>query len=404
MSETQGTPSGNDEAVVAANRAHLTAICSVAVLTYAMYFGAFGVMLPHIGDTFGLGAEAQGRLFPANFAGFGVGVLLSGYLSDRIGRKSVMLIASVLFTAGLILFGSSHQFEQALAASALIGAGSGSLETVASALLSDLYPEKRALALNALQIVFGVGAASSPYFLHLALERGLAWQTFFFGFGGVMALQTLWLAFVKYGKIVVTHGEGLDTGALKRVVREPAFIALCLMQLFYVGAETGFFTWMPTYFEKILIGGKPFAGLVVSVFWVTITLGRLLTGVLIGKIPLMQLTLVFGIGGAIGGLLAISTLQPVFVLLAVGFTGFCFSGIFGLVLAEAGDRFPKSAGTVFGAIVASCGVGGALSPWVIGSLSETSVHWRGALALVPACSLIVAALSLGVSRMRKKQD
>ena len=66
------------------NRGILAAICCVVMFFYAVYFGAFGVLLPYLGTAFGLGAAAEGRLFPANFAGFVVSVLLG-----EIGRAHV---------------------------------------------------------------------------------------------------------------------------------------------------------------------------------------------------------------------------------------------------------------------------------------------------------------------------
>ena len=378
-------------------RIYLAMVCTYAMLIYAMYFGAFGVMLPHIGQSFGLGTEAEGRLFPANFSGFIIGVLLSGILSDRIGRRLALFPASLVYALGLLLTFKADNFGLILFASALIGAGSGSMEVIASAFISDLFPEKRAFALNGIQVVFGFGAAVSPFVAHRLLSRGTSWQSLYLVFGALTLALFLWLFFVKSDRSA-TKGEALDLVALKAIIRKPDFIALCLMQLFYVGAETGFFTWMPTYFEKSLPGGKQFSGLVVSVFWFAMTVGRFGVGFLIGKVRLMRLNVYLALGGVVGGLMAVAVLNPYFVLFSVALVGLSFSGIFGIVLAEAAERYPNVAGTVFGAIVSSCGVGGAVLPWAIGALSETSIGWRGALLLVPFFSLVVIGLSLYLAK------
>ena len=137
----------------------LVTCCAVNTL-YAIYFGAIGVLLPAIGAAFQVGSAAQGRLFPANFAGMIASVLISGTLSDRFGRQRVMLGGAALFGIGLFLFGAAPGFGMALLAAPLIGAGSGGMVIVGNALVSDLFPERRAVLLNATQVMFGVGAAA----------------------------------------------------------------------------------------------------------------------------------------------------------------------------------------------------------------------------------------------------
>jgi fucose permease len=74
----------------------------------------------------------------------------------------------------------------------------------------------------------------------------------------------------------------------------------------------------------------------------------------------------------------------------VGWAGLCFSGIFGLILGEAAEQHPRFVGTALGGVVAAAGVGGALVPWAVGEAAGTALGWRGALALIPACMLLLA--------------
>jgi len=76
----------------------------------------------------------------------------------------------------------------------------------------------------------------------------------------------------------------------------------------------------------------------------------------------------------------------------VAWTGLCFSGIFGLILAEAGARYPALSGSAFGGITASGGIGGAIVPWAMALMAGTAFHWRGALLLIPAAIAGVAVV------------
>ena len=52
------------------------------------------------------------------------------------------------------------------------------------------------------------------------------------------------------------------------------------------------------------------------------------------------------------------------------------------------------AGSAFGGITASGGVGGAVVPWTVALVAGTALHWRGALLIVPAATAGVAIVLL----------
>ena len=379
-------------------RGPLAATCCAVLFLYAVYLGALSVLLPFVGASFHLGASAEGRLFPANFLGFVAGVLACGYLSDRYGRKTVLLMGIGAYALGLLLFGWVGSFGGALLAAGLIGAGSGAMEIVASALATDLFPDRKAFILNGLQIAFGAGAALGPTVAHVLLTAGMDWHRLYLGLAAADALLLLVLA----GQAVprTPHApESLEWPVLKAVLRQPAFLLLAASQALYVGAETGFFSWMPTYFGRHLPGGAAWAGLVVSVFWVAMTLGRIVTGALVTRMPLTRLTMMLATGGALGAALTLAGTNPLVVLAFVAWTGLCFSGLFGLILAESGERYPHIVGTVYGAVVAAGGLGGAVVPWAVGALADTGLGWRGALVLIPCAAASIAWLTRRVERL-----
>ena len=378
----------------------MAALCCAVLFLYAVYLGALGVLLPAIGASFGLGPAGEGRFFPADFLGFIAGVLLCGSLSDRLGRKAVLLGGVAAYALGLALFGRSGTFTLALLATGLVGAGSGAMETVASALAADLFPERRAFVINALQVAFGAGAGLGPALAHRLLSTGTDWHSLPLALAAANVL--LFLALALQPQPDTRHGsEALDPKALRAILRQPVFLALCLSQALYVGAEVGFASWMPTYFLRRLPGGAAWAGAVVTVFWIAMTLGRVVTGSLVTRLPLLRLTLFLAAGGTVGAALALAWTAPLATLALVGLTGLCFSGIFGLLLAEAGERYPRFAGTTFGAVVAAGGIGGAVVPWAVGALADTGAGWRGALALIPLVMALLSALAYWLGRLRQ---
>ena len=379
-------------------RGALAALCCLALFLFAVYLEAVGILLPELGRTFRLGPAIEGRIFPASFGGYILGVVSCGVLSDRLGRKRVLLGTVLVYAVALGLAGFAHSFGMVLTAFALIGAGGGAMETVASALAADLYPEKRAAILNALQIAFSTGAILSPLLAQKLLVLGADWHRLFLGVALANFVLLALLAVQKFPALAHS-AEALDGAALKAVLTQPAFLILCAAQALYVGAEVGLSSWLPSYFGR-LPGGAAWSGVVVSGFWLAVTLGRAAVGGGVVGLPLTRLAALMGILGAAASSAALLFSSTGPVLVCIFGTGLCFSGIFGLVLAETGNRYSNAAGTVFGGVVAAGGVGGAVVPWAIGALTLTAWGWRGALALIPISSLVLGLLLLSLEKRR----
>ena len=379
----------------------LVTCCAVNAL-YALYFGAISVLLPAIGAAFRTDAAAQGRLFPANFAGMIASVLICGTLSDRFGRRSVLLGSVALFGIGLFLFGAAPGFSLALLAAPLIGAGSGGMVTVAGALVSDLFPERRAVVLNLTQIMFGVGAAVGPSLTKFLLGAGVGWRFLYHSLALAMLGAFLAIWFQPVPKRATASGA-MNWADLRDLLRQPAFGILCVSQGLYAGAEVGFFQWMPTYFQT-LAGGAAWSGIVVSVFWISMTVGRVVVGSLLDRVPLLPFGILLAVCGAVFAVCALLVSNTLAVLCFVALTGLFLSGIYSVVLAEAAQRFAHRAGTVFGGIAALSGIGCALSPWAVGALGASPLGWRVAIGLSPLLSLCVAGnfLLLKKTGMRHK--
>jgi FHS family glucose/mannose:H+ symporter-like MFS transporter len=391
ISTTDGTSEEVGSLALGANRVVLIVLCHLALLLFALYFGGISVVLPSIGKSFHLGADVEGRLFPASFAGFIIGVLACGFLSDRWGRKAVLVAAMAAYALGLVLTSAAPHFALVCLAAALIGAGSGSIETVATALAADLAPDRRALLMNSVQVAFGVGAAIGPYVASVAIGRGLDWRALYISVAVCQAALLLVLALQRMPPLAA-GSEAVDLQALKRLLSQPIFLAFCLAEALYVGAEVAFAGWMPTYFNEDVPDGAKWSGAVVTVFWIAITIGRVAVCKLIDHIPVLRLAVILSIGGAAGTALALIWTIPWIVIACVAWTGICFSGIFSLILAEGGEPYPTLGGSTCGAITASGGVGGAILPWLVSVLAATSLHWRGALIVVPVAIVALAFL------------
>jgi len=84
-------------------------------------------------------------------------------LSDRYGRRALLLIGMTLFLAGSALCAAAHSMEQLVAFRALQGLGAGALEGLSFILVADLYAGRRNAALQGvLAALMGVSFIAGP--------------------------------------------------------------------------------------------------------------------------------------------------------------------------------------------------------------------------------------------------
>lgn len=92
-----------------------------------------------------------------------VSIPLYARLSDRHGRKALLLVGMTLFLVGSGFAGLAQSMEQLIAARALQGLGAGALEALPFILVADLYGGRRNAALQgALAGLMGVSVIAGP--------------------------------------------------------------------------------------------------------------------------------------------------------------------------------------------------------------------------------------------------
>jgi MFS family permease len=126
-----------------------------------------GFALPYLPHGFATDAE-KGFLLSAGLLGLGVGALCLGSLSDRIGRRRMMLAGLGLNAAGMALAASAPNVGVLLGARLITGLGVGAVSVCALVLIQEFSPTSRRnfnSGLNGLGHAFGgvtVGLAAVP--------------------------------------------------------------------------------------------------------------------------------------------------------------------------------------------------------------------------------------------------
>ena len=169
-------------------------VCLVAILMSLVAL-AIDAMLPalaRIGEDLGAQRRNDAQfVITAVFLGLGVGQILFGPLSDRIGRRAAIHIGLVLFMGGCLVSLFAPTFEAMIAGRVVQGVGVASARIVTIAMVRDQY-EGRGMArlMSFAMAVFILVPTIAP-----ALGQGIlwlaGWRTIF---GTILAVGAIALA------------------------------------------------------------------------------------------------------------------------------------------------------------------------------------------------------------------
>lgn len=110
----------------------------------------------------------QGWAMSSALIGCLFGAMISGYLSDRFGRKTPLIIAAALFTISAIGTGAVNQFTPFIIFRLIGGLGIGLASAISPMYIAEISPAKmrgRLVSINQLTIVIGILAAQIINFL-----------------------------------------------------------------------------------------------------------------------------------------------------------------------------------------------------------------------------------------------
>jgi SP family sugar:H+ symporter-like MFS transporter len=200
------------------------------------FFGALGGLLfgydtgvisgaiLFITKDFGLSPFMQGAVVAALLLGAMLGAALAGPLSDRMGRRRLIMIAGVTFTIGALAAAAAPSAWPLVGARFVIGLAVGSAALVVPLYLSEIAPTElrgRVASLNQMMIVIGILAA---FIVNAILASSGDWRLML----GLAAVPSVILLLGMIGmpetpRFLVHHGEeGEAREVLEEVTQDSA--------------------------------------------------------------------------------------------------------------------------------------------------------------------------------------
>jgi FHS family glucose/mannose:H+ symporter-like MFS transporter len=304
----------------------------------------------------------------------------------------VLAAALALVTGALGLLPSLHTYPALAMGALLYGFGGGALNTATNALVADLSASGRGAALNVLGFSFSLGALTAP--LLMSTLRGsveTASILYFLCAGtGVILVPLLIIRFPA------PTNAGRSLRDLLGVLNNPLAWLFAVLLFFESGSENTMFVWAGKIVAGVFHTTPEQANWALVALTAAIGIGRLVTAFLLRHLGSRKTMLLSTAMTIAGTMVAFASREFPVAVLGMGILGLGLAAIYPTALGVAGDRYPRSTGTVFGAIMAVSLIGGTAGPSIGGLLATKGLSRILWVPLISA--LAVAGLTLAVTK------
>ena len=368
----------------------------------ALAIDAMVPALPAIGADLGAPDENSRQLVVSMYVfGFGTSQILYGPLSDRFGRKPVLIASLVLYLAFSILCAAAASFTLLLAARMLQGAAAASTRVLVVSIVRDRFEGARmARLMSMVFLVFLLMPILAPSFGQLTLLFA-PWRAIFFALALFGAVMLIWSLLRLPETLKPEHRRPFSFASVGAAARETVSnrqsLGYTLAMTMMMGALMGYLNSIQQIvfdvFRSPGLIGLTFAAVAVPMAAASYTNSRLVErlGVKrlahLGAAAFTALALIhLGLAAAGEGLWTFVAMQ--------GLTMACF----GLASANFGSLAMQPLGHVAGTASSVQGtigtIGGALIGLLIGqSFDGTVVPLAGGFAALGALSVLILAIT-----------
>ena len=263
----------------------------LVIIIFVTYIGLgipdslFGTAWPAIYTEFDLPISYSNFITGLMYIGTIVSSLMSARLTKKFGTPLVVAFSTTLTAIAILGFSYSNNILMLCLCSIPLGLGAGGIDNVLNTYVALNY---KATHVNFLHCSYGVGVTLSPFLMSLALKNSNNWQggyrtMFFFQ----LALTIMCFLSIPIWKRVKEQKAIVDE---TRVVSIPELLKIPIARaslVVYYGScaiESVCLAWGSTFLvnSKGLTPDK--AAQMITFYFIGMTLGRFLSGVLVNKI------------------------------------------------------------------------------------------------------------------------
>jgi multidrug resistance protein len=378
----------------------------VLLLTVFVNLVGFGVIVPLL-PFFAEALKAEPWQVTLMFSAYSLGQFFAepfwGRLSDRIGRKPVLIVTTAFNVVGYLLLAFAPNVWVAIAVRLFTGLGAGNISTIQGYVADVTPPERRAGRMGLIGAAFGLGFIVGPGLggLLTDVDAGrLGFQTPLFVAAGLAALSCLGvLVFLRESRARQDPAAPRPAflAGLQRARANPVIARIILVTVVYMAAFSGMEATFGLWAQQRFAWGPKEVGLA---FTVTGVVSAVCQGLITGRLARLfgeARVLAFGMGLFGVTLLLQAVLDEaalVPVIMAVGMFGMALAmpNISALISRSSA---PDEQGALLGLNMAAGSLARMTGPLVAGvtfqHLGPNAPFLTGAVLIIPAVFLALDA-------------
>ena len=353
----------------------------VALVVDGMDLQMLALALPSISSELQLSSLAAGALSTYTLIGMGIGGVLAGWLSDRVGRVRVVWWAVLVFSALTGVIAVCRTYWQIAILRGFSGFGIGALYSIGTLLAAEYVPTRiRTTVLGTLQAGWSVGYVSAALLAAYLLPR-FGWRPLF-GCAvvpGVAALLLLWKAPDPPSWLAARRSAAPGIARITPFAvlwKDPALrrtfllwtVAAIALQFGYYGANT----WLPSYLVKDLGANLQTMGWYVAGTYLMMVVGKIVTGYLADIVGRRTMWIASGALTAVYLPILIWAATPANVAYLLLVFGFLYGAPYAVNSTYLSESFPASVrGTAVATSYNLGRIGSTVSPLLIGMAAST---------------------------------
>ncbi|PYE24111.1 fucose permease [Rhizobium sp. PP-CC-3A-592] len=355
-------------------RSFLTTLAFLAFISLGLPDGLLGVSWPSIRADFTLPLDRLGLLVAVTTAGYLAASFMSGAVMRRVPIGMVLAMSTLAAAIGLLGFALTPAWPLMIALGFLAGLGGGAVDAGLNAYGARHFSPQ---ILNWLHAFFGLGTTIGPLLVSGVLGSGLVWQVSYaiVGSAQLVLAATFFVTRSRWEEVAeIGHdvAEELPAAPVSETLRKPVVWFGMLVFFVYCGIEVTAAQWSYT----LLTLGRGFsetnAGLVIGLFWGSLTIGRIGFGFIANRVPLHKTLRICILAAALGALLFWLAPVPALGVLGLMMIGFFFAPIFASLISLTPGRVGREhANSAIGFQIAAAGLGGAVVTALTGLMTRS---------------------------------
>lgn len=311
----------------------------------------------------------------------GIGKLLtyalSGVLSDKLGRKPLVIFSALAM--GIFLVGTplSPSYQLAFVFALIAGMGNSAMDASSYPGLSEIFPKSAGSANVLVKAFMSAGAALLPLMILFFSNHNLYFGYAFFVPAAIFLLNFIFLFTVSFPDHRNNKkSKGDNDSVTEKFKSEPSFKKEGLALIVIGFTSTGLFTvspiWMPSFGQEVvgmtldrsitLLSYYSIGGLI-SVIVLSVLLKKFLSPVTV--------MLIYPIITFISILIILTIKIPIVTSITAFFIGLSTAGIFQLAITVMTELFWKKKGTVTGILATASGLASIVMPLITGLMAKS---------------------------------